>query len=83
MGFRLELAHGTGKPRFWEVACDHCEVMGHFPIAAFTHFPAAFEEAVRLGWDVNADARGTARYSCPDCAGPNRGGDDGETVLSS
>lgn len=67
MTFRLELGAENGKPRYWEVLCDHCEVVGHFTFKQFPDFPAAFERAVSLGWGVTETARGV-RYSCPECA---------------
>ncbi len=87
MGFRMEFSNGNGRPRFWEVSCDYCEMVGHFPIAEYPDFPAAFWEALRLGWDVNQGPRGT-RYTCPTCTGatrvePAEGGEDGETILPS
>ncbi len=74
MTFRLELGAENGKPRYWEVLCDHCEVVGHFSFAEFTDFPAAFERAIALGWGVVTTARGV-RYSCPVCA--RRNGEEG------
>ncbi len=66
MSFRLELGAENGKPRYWEVSCDFCEVVGSFPFAQFTDFPAAFKHAVLSGWSVAETARGI-RYSCPSC----------------
>lgn len=68
MNFRLELAHGNGKPRFWEVNCEGCEAMAHFEVPAFPDFPSAFFQAVKIGWDVQEDVRGRVRYFCSDCA---------------
>lgn len=75
MPFRLELAHGNGKPRYWEVLCDYCEVVASFACAEHPDFPAAFKHAMSSGWDAEQDARGRVRYSCPSCT--NRGEDDG------
>ncbi len=74
MSFRLELAHGNGHPRYWEVSCDYCEVVGSFLFTQFTDFPAAFKHAVLSGWGVVETVRGV-RYSCPSCT--NEGGEDG------
>jgi len=67
MSFRLELAFGNGKPKHYEVGCDYCEAIGHFPTACFDTFPKAFEAAIREGWDAEEDAHGRVRYSCPCC----------------
>ena len=72
MSFRLELAHGNGRPRYWEVSCDYCEVVGSFPVAEFPDFPAAFDRAVSLGWTMPEEVRGI-RYSCPSCTSQSRG----------
>lgn len=67
MSFRVEFPNGNGRPRFWEVGCDFCEVVGSLSLHEFPDFPSAFERVVKLGWDVVETARGL-RYACPQCA---------------
>ena len=71
MSFRLELGAENGKPRYWEVHCDYCEVVGSFPVSEFPDFPAAFDRAVSLGWTLPECVRGI-RYSCPSCTAAAR-----------
>ena len=73
MSFRLELAHGNGRPRYWEVLCDFCEVVAHFPCVDFDAFTDAAERARALGWDTERGAR-RLMYLCPQCAAAGRAG---------
>ena len=68
MGFRLELAFGNGKPKYWEVGCDYCTAISHFPVERFATFPDAFNQSFREGWDCKQDGHGRHHYSCPSCA---------------
>ncbi len=66
VSFRMEFPLGCGRPQFWEAGCDFCEMLAHFEVSVFPDFPAAFQFALRRGWDIIETVRGP-RYMCPVC----------------